>query len=495
MPTVTRAHRERSLALVRQWWVAPLLCAVVSAGMFVSTPTYGSPDAVVNLSTGWYDVHHGIPTASRINEPEFGYSGKSICYAFYSEQNALCRTDGRVTDIFSSRQRIANYPPFFFWIVGLGELSGGAISRSVAPDGGRLFALIACLALIFLAAWRLHRAQERSAIWGAYLLAVPMATFLFPSANANGWEIACALFFAATLLWRRAELLDGSTGYRPVWSIMIAGILLATARPSGAVWLLTIAIVFVFWIRAWALRRAISLVAIAIAPGVAISLVWSAMFPFIVRIGQPTLSLSPGALPSQLAASVQDVFAKTGEVWGVLGWLDTYPSALVLVALVGVLIYFFPTYAPTREHRRLLVAAIALVFSASVVLEALSWKAWPSWWQGRYSLPLLAGLALLLFSDPGHRERPRLFALAAWASAFNTYMVCLNYWRYDYGIKNGFPIQIPNAAYGHIHTAGLYLIVLVLMVATAVLFAADRGHREEWERASLKLPRAEAAAP
>jgi hypothetical protein len=67
---------------------------------------------------------------------------------------------------------------------------------------------------------------------------------------------------------------------------------------------------------------------------------------------------------------------------------------------------------------------------------------------------------MLLFSDPDRRERPVLFALAAWVTVANAYLVCVNFWRYDYGIVNGFPHQVTTNAYGHAHMADVYSIVL-----------------------------------
>jgi hypothetical protein len=75
-------------------------------------------------------------------------------------------------------------------------------------------------------------------------------------------------------------------------------------------------------------------------------------------------------------------------------------------------------------------------------------------------LTLLAGLSMLLFSDPDRRERPVMFALEAWVTVANAYMVCPNFWRYEYGIVNAFPHQVTNNAYGHAHTATVYSIVL-----------------------------------
>jgi hypothetical protein len=443
--------------------------------MFASSPTMAAPDAEIHLGTAWYDIHHGfVSGATRINIAAVG-----PCFDLKPQLNASCRTPLDAQSVLAYTGRIVYYPPPFYWVMGVGELAMSTVSSSLVGDGGRLMGLIACLSLIFLSAWRLHRARERSAIWSLYLLTPPMATFLFANANPSGWEIACAVFFAATLLLHRASLVAGTSGIRAALSIGTAGLLLSTARPDSSLWVIAIASVFVLWSRVWRSRWSMVTIVVAILPGIVLGLIWELLFPFKVQIGKPALSGSIDELISASAASVQDVFSKLPQIWGVLGWADTVPSALVLVGVLAALAYFLPTYAPTRSLRRLLVAVIAIVFSSSVVLEALGWRSFPYWWQGRYSLSLLAGLSMLLFSDPDRPERPRLFALAAWVTVFNAYMICLNYWRYDYGILNGLPDQIRHSAYEPVHSAGIYGIALVLAVSCVVLFLADRDQRIE----------------
>lgn len=467
------------LRVARSWWCAPLLCSIVATGMLLSTPTFGAPDSAVNLATGWYDIHHVVPTQSRVANLQLGYTGQEPCYALHQEQSADCVSSPSVADITSARQRIANYPPPFYWILGVAEVAMSPLRKSLEGDAARVLGLLATLALLFWSAWRLHRARERSAIWSLYLLTPPMAAFLFAGANPNGWEIACALFFTSTLLFRREELLDGALDLRGALMVAIAALLLATARPSGGGWLVLITLTYIAWFQVWRLRRSVVMLAAAVFPGVLFSLIWNKEYGWAVKVGQPSLSLSVGSFFSQLSATFQGLPDKATEAWGVLGWLDTWPSELVVLGIVLALVYYLPTYAPTRAHRRLLVAIVGISFIASSVLEAFTWKAWPSWWQGRYSLTLLAGLSVLLFSDPSHRERPGLFALAGWVSIGNAYMVCLNYWRYDYGVNNGFPFQVAKSAYGLVHTTIVYFVVLVLLAIAAALFIIDRAARKQ----------------
>ena len=467
------------LGVARTWWCAPLLCTIVALGMLTSTPTFGAPDSAVNLATGWYDIHHLVPTQSRTSNVQLGYAGQEPCYAHNAEQNATCQSDPRIAEIASSTQRIANYPPPYYWVIGAAELVMSPVRPSLEGDAARVIGMLLCLALLFLAAWRLHRANERTAIWALYLLTPPMAAFLFAGANPNGWEIACALFFTATLLCQRAAVLSGVPDRRSVAWIAFAALLFATARPSGGGWMVVIAVTYAVWFRLWRHRRTLAMLGASILPAALFTVIWNREYPWGIKVGQPALALTFGSFITQVAASFQDLSTKVTEVWGVLGWLDTWPSSLVLLGVIGALIYYLPTYAPTRAHRGLLAAIIGISFIASSVLEGITWRAWPTWWQGRYTLTLLVGLSMLLFSDPGRRERPGLFALAGWVTLANAYMVCLNYWRYEYGITNGIPAQFSNSGYGLAHSLLDYAIVVVIFAAGVVLLVVERVRRGE----------------
>jgi Predicted membrane protein (DUF2142) len=471
---------DRTHQALRHWWIPPMICALVSLGMLIGSPTMAAPDAEIHLGTAWFDIHHGFPTGDRVNNGDV----VGPCYDQLPYRNASCRTPLIAADVRAYSLSIDNYPPPFYWIMGVGELVMSSIAGGATGDGGRLLGLIACLALLFLAAWRLHRRDERNAIWSIYLLSPPMATFLWANGNPNGWEIACSLFFTATLLYRRAVLRSGSTNVGHYLSILIAAVLLATARPSGAVWVITIAFIFVVWTGVWHVRSSVAGLTLALLPAIAMNLIWNALFPFQVVAGKPLVSGGITQLFRAVGGSVHDVVSKAQGIWGILGWRDTNPSGLIFVALVAVLVYYLPTYAPTRAHRRLLVAILIVTFSLSVLLEAAGWNSFPAWWQGRYSLPILAGLSMLLFSDPERTERPGLFALSAWATLFNAYMVCLNFWRYDFGIAFGLPELHAHPAYGLIHSVGVYGVVLALILVSAALFVADREHRGELLRDS-----------
>jgi Predicted membrane protein (DUF2142) len=472
-----RSVGELALRIVRKWWIAPLLCSFFGLGMFVGSPTMAASDAEVHLGTAWYDIHHGFPIASRVSIPDVDSVGP--CYVGAPQLSADCVTAPAAGEVNAYIGRLVNYPPPFYWVMGAGELAMSSLSTGAIGDGGRLFGLVACLSLLFLSAWRLHRVGERSALWSIYLLVSPIAVFDFAGGNPSGWEIACAILFTATLLYRRDALASGTLSLRAFVSILIAGLLLSTSRPLSALWLVAIALTFALWTGVWKIRRTKIVLLLALLPGIAANVAWNLAYPSSVYVGGQVAPASVHELLTAVAYSAQDVLGKAATAWGVLGWEDTHPSAFALFGLLAVLAYFFPTYAPTRSHRKLLAAILLVTFSLSVVVEALGWRWLPDWWQGRYIVPVLVGMAMLLFSDPDRRERPGLFALAAWMTGLYAYMICMNYWRFDYGISEGFPIQFQHAAFGLVQSLAVYGVATTLVATCFVFAAAERALRAE----------------
>lgn len=448
--------------------------------MFVSSPTFSAPDSPVHLSTAWYDVHHGLPDTSRVEAAQGVTDPYAPCYAFKPLQDVNCTSARESYDISANTQRLTNYPVPFYWIVGLGEVIAHPLRPSVTGDAGRAFGLLACLALLFLAARRLHRAEERSAIWAIFLLFPPAAPFLMAGGNPNGWEIACSVFFIATLLAQRRTILHNEVGPRQMLTIGIAALLFSTARPSSGIWMVLVTAGVVLWFQLWKNKRNLVRLAISILPGFILSVFWQVAFPVLPKsISSTPLIPSPSVFYHHVVLSLEDLSGKVIQIWGVLGWTDVVPSELVVIAGGMVLMYFLPTIAPTAKHRAFLVGSLGVVFISSALFEALSWDVYPQWWQGRYSITPLVGLLMVLFSGRDQRERLGLFALAAVAALGDAYMVCLNFWRYSYGISNGFPAQLQHSAYVPAHALHVYAFVLVLLAASGVLFAAHFAQRAE----------------
>ena len=139
----------------------------------------------------------------------------------------------------------------------------------------------------------------------------------------------------------------------------------------------------------------------------------------------------PGGWDGPLARAVVE---QTGdnlvEAIGVLGWLDTHlPTAAIMIAAasVGALAAASLTDRPHAVTLALVVVGTAI--ATSWVFELFQGNQSGRYWQGRYSLPLLAGVPIALATGARDRDRDRRIAwvagggmllvvnVAAWAGA------------------------------------------------------------------------------
>jgi hypothetical protein len=303
---------------------------------------------------------------------------------------------------------VAAYPPYVY-------VPPGLVSRAAGDDHGEaaywlaraVFAL-AALALVGLALLMLWEDDVGVlSLAGPLVALTPMSLWSFAVFNSSGLEIAAALCWIAGLL--RLLRRPPSPGW--VWAATAAGgVVLATARPSGPLFVLLapLCIALVFgWPR---LREAARdgardavLAAIAVVTGVAAALYWQRYMPGY-SLGAGTLGDSVGpaieGLPRALRESVGrfagDYFVPVylAAAWG-----------LLLAALVGAAAFL------DRERRtRLLLLVLACAVYAVAYATAYLTSGFDEFY-GRYLLPglavlpLCAGAILAERVDPVQRHR------------------------------------------------------------------------------------------
>lgn len=239
--------------------------------------------------------------------------------------------------------------------------------------------------------------EPPAAGWGAgSLTAVGWAALVLPRRDGMVWAvialvIALAVTDRTTLGWWRTlgraqqAVIGGSSLVMVVWGA------LSEARSTQMIVLTPLALVAAEgWRRWWQhpVQTTTSRIASAVAAVVAGGLAAIA----VVEIG-------PGTWDADLAV---DVVMQTDdnlvEAIGVLGWLDTVVPAFAVylwVFAIGAL----AAAALIAGARRTVAGAGALAVATVItswVLELLQGDTTGLYWQGRYSLPLLVGLPLLL---------------------------------------------------------------------------------------------------
>jgi hypothetical protein len=487
-------HRDRRRPSALVGW---LLLAIAGLGFFISTPPSGGPDEPVHETTAWYLSGHGLrlgPT-EWFSVPESFSADPCFKGSYVVASCAPPRSSAQMT---VSTSMVLNYAPPYYWVVGIGErLAVVLVGTEYADVGGRLASFLLNFGALLLLSLYMRR---RNQWWGTLLLLVstPMAVFMGTVVNPNGWEVTCGLAMAAVLseaVWNRRSLESGALPKATTLLLVVASVALCLARPVGLVWAsgLTVSAVA---LAPSTNRRLFLRVACAVAPGLALGIVWA----LISRSTAPGvgngLATNPETVSNLVfwfALSLLLFPIRLWEMVGVLGWLDTptpLPLFLTTVVAWGALLSRLPSI------RR--AAAVCGIFGIVVLpgaIETASWAYTGQWWQGRYTLPFALGFGLLLLLRSGHLV-PRAISFVSGFSLLSLgLMIWVNAIRYDFGVDFfGFPHSLEQQGISSVRLL-LSVVVgsLLLLVSGYLLLQAWRMRPDA--RSPLEPDRLSTAPP
>jgi len=297
---------------------------------------------------------------------------------------------------------VGTYEPFLYAPSGL-LMTLASDSVTALLIGRSVIALI-CLILLAAAAAVLMvpGAGVRSLI-GLVAATTPMVVFLATELAPVGTEICAAICATAVLLRLAREQEHGIVGVadgpQPRWVWLVAGfsgVVLATSRSLGPIFVISILVLFVV---AAGPGRAIGLLrrggrwamgaGAVVSLGIAANVVWG-----VVVQPHPKLSLS---VLSLLGVSAREVPGVLREDIGSFGWQDVNMPRAAYVAwgamVVALVVVAF--VVGRRRQRILLVAAIAGCFVGTVALAAavIHQTYFPMY--GRYALPMWVTIPLI----------------------------------------------------------------------------------------------------
>lgn len=322
----------------------------------------------------------------------------------------------------------ARYNPVYYLAVGLGT---GFTSGTGSLYLARILSLLLSAGLL-AAAFTSAVRSGRTLLPLAVLLAVtPMALLLMSSVNPNGLEIAAAV---AVWVFARRCAEDGRAAGRAAWlALTLAASAMIVSRSISSLWLL-IAVGAVAHGAGWrrtvtALRSRPGRVSIATAIVVAAA---NAAWTWYSNALSVTTPIGIGVTPQHLGLTRElDRVWQHSDVWwseiyGVFGYTNVHlPAALYAAAAVTGMLFV----VVVRPARRNLATAGALVvagFSIALLIEAMGFDTLGYWWQGRYLLPLLVGVPLLLAE--GGTRTPRRAAVVTVAAAVVTLDTVALWW-------------------------------------------------------------------
>lgn len=393
-PVSRRASGAVSGAVI--WWA--VLTALVGAVLLtwvLAVPRFASPDEPAHFYKAYGTAHgqllgSGIPGLSsnlRLYDVPQGLGpGDLSCVNAVLTQSFGCVTLG-VGETISSA---SPYPPYYYAAIGVPAAVVGAAGN---PEAYRLLSALVVAGLLAAAMAVLRRRVP----WAAPLVLVattPMAWFMFATVNPNAWEIA-----AFALAWVLAWSLAAQPTQRTAWAFGAVAAAVVLLRPVALAWLIPLVVVTAIAAaptarRALLTRGVLMAIGLPVAAAAVASYAWLRYADFTIEDNRTIVESSAGATVS---ATVDRYGEYLMQTMGVFGWADTplpwIGGALVAVAATGWLLVF-----ASRARLRQWMAFAVLLGAWSAFPIAINLLTAPTAglsWQGRYGLPLVAGLCVL----------------------------------------------------------------------------------------------------
>lgn len=408
-----------------------------------------------------------------------------VCFIFGNDTadcaNPLPDAAGEGT----ARTTAGAYQPAFYaavgWPMQVMEADAGIVAaRLVHVLLGSLL-----LAAAFATAWDLGGRLFMAVL---ALGVTPVVPYLLGSVNPNGLEIA-----ASTALWAGALGLVLRAQARYAAIATTALVVLAWTRPLSP--LIAVGILAVVLVAAASpsrlrgLRRPLVAVCSAIAlAALAGAIGWlQAAGSADAFVGTPDPSLTGRTV---LRASIDRTVPRLAEMVGLLGWLDT-PLPRWLVGAWGGLVLVVLGLALRVgwwRDRLVVVAMVGAVLVMPIGAELLQAADLGLFWQGRYTLPVAVGLAVLCGwvlsrSDrlPAHLERTVVAGSALLAAVGHATAQVVAMARYSLAPDSSSPAWLWRPGWeGPLDDVAVgVLVVLGAMAVGALLWTAAPAPRGE----------------
>ncbi len=400
-----------------RWTEGLVTFVVVFAALLVwsiSMPAYAAPDEnqhAVKAYALWHrEAGHIDPaTGDRVFEVPTILSGAPVCFALDQHHTADCQTLASDDATHQTRSTAANYPPFYYLLIGWPTLvsSGEAMLVLLRAASAFWVALLVAVAVHTLA-----RNRSCGAFLPAMLLVLtPIVLFVGATASPSGVAIAAGLATWAgglALVRDDAPARIGAATAR----FAIPLCLLILIRRDSVLWAALIMIVLLALSTIDA-RRALRR---SPAAGIwALVVLACALLQLTLSGAEAGSSIAEGggAGGNALAALGEFPYYAQQMLGGILGWLDTIlPSGVYLTytMLAGFVVLAALIFS-ARRFAGVLVLILTLVLTTPVLIGS---RAFP-YFQGRYLLPFAVGLPLVaargLAESPIGRRWP---ARTAW---------------------------------------------------------------------------------
>jgi len=476
----------RGVVARRGEWLALVTVFLAVLGLSVSSPPFAGPDEAAHQATASYLTVHLMPPEAETRDYVSGMLQFGDCQiGFDSQQDASC-LPGREA-VAPVKERILNYPPPYYWAIGLGQkFAPGA--DTWMDVGGRAASAVLNLVVIGLLAALMYR---RVRGWGTNLLLVttPVVAFMWAVVNPNGWEITTGLLFAyvMALAWWDSEEFAGRI--RRLWvacgAVAVAAVLFALSRHDALVWLCLIVLsVVLLGPRCGEPRRRIALL-LAAGVGILAGLVWQMTHPAQHIVNNPDRVADPTWLDHlHWLAQIDEVLPdRLRQMVGVLGWLDTpVPQFMALTLMLGWAALIGFMCARTRVSLPAVALGLLGTLFVPSLMEMIRWNDWPYWYQGRITLSFTVPFLLLILLRYGAKTYWATVLLSVANGLVLAFMVWQNTARYAFGVKDYIPLRWSDPALGGVEFwTALACSCLIAVVSLVRLYWWFRRNRSGLE--------------
>ncbi len=405
-------------------WLAGFL--LLSVGWALVTPVNDYPDEVdhvyraVSVVRGEIFPHdgsysHGTGAITNVPVTIRRVVDDRPCLGLFDSGNcesARPAHPGSVTVVTGE----GRYFPLYYALVGWPSL---AFPNQTGWYLMRIVSAVICAALFAAGASVLMSIRRRPLVLAAGLFVglTPLAVNLSGAVNPSGLEIAAAVCFWAVVL----ALVHRTSSVAPrrlVQLGILSGVVLATCRQLGGLWILLAVVVSLMsagrsersqFLRSGSARVVLASAAIATA----VMATWTVTYRSYETFYEPT--------PSNLGLihTVDVSLGKTGtllrQMLAYLGKLNIPPTFVAeLCWSLAVLALVIIAVASSRRTGFVVLCGCVLVLAVPfVALVATYHNRALSAWQGRYTLPFAIGIALVASSRPRTTEHKLVVPIAA----------------------------------------------------------------------------------
>jgi hypothetical protein len=461
-----------------EWLSIFLMMTCLTFGMFFSTAPFALPDEIIHAQTAWGKTQTSPTTLLQlinqpISIPESLVNEKIWCFQQNSQSDSGCYFSAEIPNskIVTTNYGNINYPPIYYYIIGLGERIGDLVSGFSVLIVGRLFSLFLNLSLIFVV---FYRAKNRNNLnlWSIPAVFFPMSYFLMAGINPNGFEITSLLLYTYFLRFEYIDRIATELAKKSDTTLLIfLGLVACSARPITFVWL---AIVTLFAYLDFSLHNGFNLkflvrIGLISLPGIVLGVLWKlnavvAVLPTVVQLDTLNDVI-------RLAIHILSMLPlRTTQMFGVLGWLDTRAPLVVYQIIFVLLVLVTWKILKTKNRKSLIIWGIFIltITLVPVIIEIPQWTYWPGFWQGRYTLPMFSSLLFILLGGIREIDFKLVKILGLICMISSALFVYLNFLRYAYGLTlDGFPIRFgsnPGLPLSWILASCLFLISFFLLI-------------------------------